>query len=93
MRKAKAKKIAAFLALPEVRLRDLKPGDILITDGDFTCTRHFAEHVVQQGPQGLYIRCRSGGHNLDGQLACDGPEGKPDDDTLVGLRRPAPVAP
>lgn len=69
------------------RLAEVKPGDVLIADGDFTCVP--AGPVTVKGtrpPQGaLYFDCDDGKHMLDGQLNDVG--------CLVGLTRPpAPIA-
>lgn len=69
---------------PWAKLSDVKEGDVLITDGGFTCMGGGERKVVrrdQSRPDGmqLYLDCREGGHYLDGQ-ADDG-------EHLVGLYR------
>ena len=65
-----------------MKLIDLKPGDIVIADGGFTCVQE-GEHTVHRNPrlpstEGLYIHCTEGEHYLDGQEDTDG--------NLVGLK-------
>lgn len=52
-----------------VKLKDVKRGDVLKTDGGFTCMREGVLKKVRQGRDGqLYVRCgRDGRHVLDGQ--------------------------
>ncbi len=60
----------------------VKEGDILITDGAFTCMNPNSAKVVKRKlglNGGLYIDCREGGHMIDGQLDERG--------FLIGLRR------
>lgn len=53
---------------PYAKLSELRPGDVLETDCDFTCIRKGARLTVWQTPQGrLAVLCRSHGHYLDGQ--------------------------
>jgi hypothetical protein len=77
-----APKVADVNGRAYAKLSSLKAGDIVQVDGDFTCIGKWQERPVEhdgerEGPQGLYIKCRSGRHYLDGQ-ADDG-------DTLIGV--------
>lgn len=46
-----------------------KAGDVLITDGGFTCMPKGARRKVLARPDGsLYIKCSDNGHALDGQI-------------------------
>jgi len=73
------------LARPYAKFSAVKPGDVLITDGGFTCMPNNASKTVHSmkpdypGDRGLYITCRDGKHMLDGQLDDKG--------LLIGLRR------
>lgn len=58
----------------------VKRGDILITDGGFTCIRESTMRRVEQSDGRLYIKCDDGKHFLDGQ--CD------DEGNLIGLNFP-----
>lgn len=61
------------------KLSELKAGDYIQTDGDFTCRHPWALGMVHVDDDGcLYITCDKGDHWLDGQLDDDG-------DTLVGV--------
>jgi hypothetical protein len=53
-----------------VKFDDVKAGDILISDGGFTCIRKNARCIVREHTPGgaLYIPCDHGVHYLDGQL-------------------------
>lgn len=67
----------------EVYLKNLKPGDKVVTDGGFTCMPESVIRTVFADEIGnLYICCDEGRHYLDGQEDFDDPENKP----LVGLR-------
>lgn len=61
-----------------MKLNDLKAGDTIIADGGFTCMKA-GEKIVEADDAGLYVKCRSGHHYLDGQEAEDG--------ELIGLSR------
>jgi hypothetical protein len=70
------------------RLSTAKAGDKLIADSGFTCIDDGAElEVMQDDKRGgvLFVRCRKGCHDLDGQLS------EEDGDHLVGFW-PAAVA-
>jgi hypothetical protein len=54
------------------RLSELKAGDKIQIDGDFTCIEPWGLRTVKQSYGRLYIACSQGGHNLDGQLNDDG---------------------
>ncbi|MDE4297145.1 hypothetical protein PXK56_18330 [Phaeobacter gallaeciensis] len=63
-----------------MKLTDLKPGMIVVTDNGFTCVKA-GEHVVQADEDGdLFIECCDGNHLLDGQIGKDG--------ELIGLSKP-----
>ncbi len=80
-----ADKTAAFLALPDVNLADIKPGDRVVVDAGFTCIGAWRECTVEVDDRGeKFIPCTAGRHYLDGQEDFDNPD-KP----LVGLRRAA----
>ena len=65
---------------PWAKLSELKPGDILIPDGGFTCMKEGARmKVIQDHDGSLFLPCNCGGHALVGQ-ADDG-------EHLVGLYR------
>lgn len=51
---------------------EIKSGDYLEADGDFTCIKAGAKLLVQQGALGLYVTCSDGKHYLDGQNNADG---------------------
>ena len=59
-----------------MKLSEVKPGDVLIADGGFTCIELGATLVVGDD---LSVPCAHGKHFLDGQVDFD------DGDTLVGL--------
>lgn len=63
----------------KLRLTDVKPGDILITDRGFTCMDKGQHLTVRLSRHGLWIPCRVGRHYLDGQEDEDG--------FLVGLTK------
>jgi hypothetical protein len=48
-----------------MKLSDIKAGDIVNVDG-LTCMSD-GKHVVEGDEHGLFIRCSSGKHYLDGQ--------------------------
>lgn len=51
------------------RVGDVKAGDRLEADGDFTCIRKGAVLTVEDAGDGLKVPCRhQGGHMLDGQI-------------------------
>ncbi len=56
---------------PYARLNDLKAGDTVTIDGDFTCLPPWSQHVVKSDDIGLYVECKEGEHHLAGQQ--DGP--------------------
>ena len=54
---------------PYARLDQLKAGDKVETDGDFTCRPAGQVSTVEQDDNGpLYIPCNEDRHDLDGQL-------------------------
>lgn len=52
---------------PFAKAAEVEAGSVLKADGGFTCLRAGAERPVEQDDGGLFIRCRSGKHYLDGQ--------------------------
>ena len=55
---------------PYAKLSDLRPGDKISLDDDFTCMS--GNKIVQQDTNGeLFVSCRQKGHWLNGQLAED----------------------
>lgn len=46
----------------------VKVGTKLRADGGFTCLRDGDELTVESDDGGLFVRCSSGTHHLDGQL-------------------------
>lgn len=64
---------------PYAKLSELKAGDLVESDADFTCLRGGSRHLVCSGSEGLYIHCLGGYHYLVGQLS------ESDNDSLVGL--------
>ncbi len=52
---------------PYARLSELKAGDTVTIDGDFTCLKPWTQHVVKEGGIGLYVECKEGEHHLAGQ--------------------------
>lgn len=49
------------------RLSQLKEGDTIQVDGDFTCINPWEKLTVGRDKSGLFIPCRDGGHHLAGQ--------------------------
>jgi hypothetical protein len=49
------------------KLSELKEGDKIELDGDFTCQRKGVHFVHKDEHGGLYFNCREGRHLLDGQ--------------------------
>lgn len=62
-----------------MKLSDVKPGDVLIADGGFTCIASGAQLVVGED---LSVPCDEGKHSLDGQVCWD------DGETLIGFTFP-----
>ena len=59
---------------PYALVSKVKVGDILIVDDDFTCMDEWSEHEVLadgRAPPQLYVKCSSGAHYLNGQMASD----------------------
>ena len=51
-----------------VKIRDLKAGDVVQVDGDFTCIEPWEQCTIKADDVGnLYIDCVEGRHYLDGQ--------------------------
>lgn len=67
---------------PYAKYSELKQGDLVETDADFTCRKAHDWAVVYRAGVGsdhhLYIECTMGHHRLDGQLGDD-------NDTLIGV--------
>lgn len=57
---------------PWATVKQVKKGTIVETDGDFTCIKKGTNREVKENVFGLYIDCKEGGHQLDGQLSEDG---------------------
>ena len=55
-------------------IENVRPGDILIADGGFTCIQPGARLTVQRCDRllELYVPCADGKHFIDGQLDEDG---------------------
>ena len=49
-----------------VKISEVKAGDILLSDGGFTCIGP-QQNIVKEDANGLYIECSEGRHGLDGQ--------------------------
>jgi len=54
------------------KVDDVKAGDTVTVDGDFTCMAPWSQHVVQADKDGLFIACGAGGHDLSGQIDDNG---------------------
>lgn len=64
------------------KLSELKPSDTVIVDDGFDCMTKWSERQVYCDSRGeLYVPCKSGEHNLEGQLM------DADNDSLVGVYR------
>jgi hypothetical protein len=53
-------------------LTNPQPGDVVETDGDFTCIGNKKRKHIQADKDGLYFTCNAGRHYLCGQLNDDG---------------------
>ena len=53
------------------KLSELKPGDTVTVDGDFTCIEPWSQREVHYD-NGLYISCTYGHHYLNGHHDDDG---------------------
>ena len=49
-------------------IHQVTPGTRLIADGGFTCMKEGEIKIVENGPNGLFVRCQQKSHCLDGQL-------------------------
>lgn len=49
------------------KLSELKAGDTVTVDGDFTCMKAWSQHIVKASLEGLFIPYKEGEHMLDGQ--------------------------
>lgn len=54
------------------KTQDLKEGDVIEVDSDFTCIAEGQKRKVHKDKNGLYFSCGSGHHSLDGQLSDNG---------------------
>jgi len=52
---------------PYAKISELKAGNRIKVDGDFTCLAPWTEHEVKQDDDGLYVSCKEGKHHLKGQ--------------------------
>ncbi len=50
---------------------ELKAGDSVEVDSDFTCLSEGSTHIVHSDEGDLHIYCKYGNHFLDGQLSGD----------------------
>lgn len=50
------------------KVSDVKEGDRLEVDGDFTCMKNGSVYTVCKDESGLFVLCKAGGHYLDGQI-------------------------
>jgi len=64
-----------------MKLSQVKKGDVLISDGGFTCIKVGQRLLVRESEDGLWVTCACGRHYLTGQISFDDP------DQLVGLRK------
>jgi len=64
-----------------MKYSDLKAGDLVQTDANFTCMPT-GKHVVQEDCRGLFIHCTHGNHYLVGQVNGESEE-------LVGISYPS----
>jgi hypothetical protein len=67
------------------KLSDLKAGDVIEIDGDFTCAKA-GRHILKYHTKGLYFDCDRGTHFIDGQLSGDV------EDYLIGIYGPVKEA-
>ena len=70
----------------KLRLADLRPGDVLVADGGFTCVADGAELIVEADDRGFFFRCAGGVHRINGQLKDGFLVGLRHRDTIVGRR-------
>lgn len=58
---------------PYAKLSELKAGDVVTVDGDFTCIEPWSQRTVYEDEQrNLCIECDEGSHALSGQADDDG---------------------
>lgn len=55
-----------------VQFDSVKVGDVLVTDGGFTCMGDGERKTVKSCAHGLYIDCAEGNHSLAGQIGDHG---------------------
>lgn len=66
--------------------KDVKPGDILVVDGGFTCMKAGEHKKVYRRHDGdLFVLCEEGSHCLDGQV--DFPPAMGGEAILVGMEK------
>ena len=53
------------------RVCEIVGGSVVEADDSFTCMQCGKQRPVHQNDNGLWVRCSSGSHYLDGQLAVD----------------------
>lgn len=56
---------------PWATVEETKAGDVLVTDGSFTCMVKRVDRQVFEDGGGLYVTCMEGRHYLFGQLSED----------------------
>lgn len=61
----------------KTNISDITEGDLLVTDGGFTCISKNQTRPVKKDEEGLFINCLNGKHYLNGQTDDQG--------NLVGL--------
>lgn len=59
---------ADFKGRKYATIKNIKEGDRVQCDGDFTCIPANAIRIVRKSDEGLYIKCSEGEHYLDGQI-------------------------
>lgn len=52
---------------PYAKMSELKAGDVVEIDGDFTCMKPWTKQPVQNDKDGLFLECEEGHHYLSGQ--------------------------
>lgn len=65
---------------PYLTAAEATPGMVVQVDDGFTCIGKWQDREIQKDADGLWIKCRSGRHYMDGQLSDDGK-------TYVGVYR------
>lgn len=49
------------------KLSELKAGDTVEVDGDFTCLKPWTKHMIATDDGGMFIPCSDGKHHLSNQ--------------------------